>query len=105
MLGPANTGEIDAIEEHLQLGGVQSDRRLELLERRRLEFALFKGFVDDEEAARVPGQDFELRAPFVEKNEEVPAVNVDARGFDESRERVESLSHVGGFGGEKNTYT
>ena len=94
-------GEVDAVEEHRQLGGVQLGAQGLLVEGGEPEAPLLQPFVDDDEAAVVPAEDFAPVPATGDEDEEVAGVDVLApAGPDHGHQAVDAVAHVHRLGGQ-----
>ena len=99
MLCSAHTGDVDSIEKHCKLRGVQYYLTL-ANDGLRLEFPSLEPFVPKHEATFVVAQDLDAVTALGNENVEMPAVQVLASGENESTETVETFAHIGGLAEE-----
>ena len=69
-------GEVDAVEEHGELGRVELRAEGILVELGQAEASLLQTLVEDDEAAVVPGEDLHPVPPARDENEEVAGEDV-----------------------------
>lgn len=68
--------DVDAVEHHRQLRGLELRAERALVKRRQTESALLEPLVEDDETAVVPGQHLHPVAPSRDEDEEVAGVDV-----------------------------
>ena len=92
-LRAADVGEVDAVQQHGELGGVELGAEGVLVELREAKAALLKALVEDDEAAVVPGEDLHPVPPPRDEDEEVAGEDVLLpAGADERRQAVNRLA-------------
>jgi len=69
-------GEVDAVEEHGELGGVELSAQGALVELGQAEAALLEPLIEDDEAAAVPGEHLHPVPPPGDEDEEVAGEDV-----------------------------
>ena len=95
-------GEVDAVEQHRELGGVELDAQRVVLKRREPKAALLEALVGEDEAATVPREDLHPVLAPGDEDEEVAAVDVLLpRAAHDGREPVDAVPHVHRLGGEE----
>ena len=95
-------GDVDAVQQHGELRGLQLGAEGALVEDGEAEAALLQAFVEDDEAAVVPGEDFHPVAAAGDEDEEVAGVDVFApAAADEGGEAVDAVAQVDGLGGQE----
>jgi len=96
-------GQLDAIEQHGELGGIEAGAEGSLVERREAKAAPLETLVEDDEAAAVPGQHLHPVPAAGDENEEVAGVDVLVPpGADKVGQAVDALAKIDSLGGEKN---
>src|SRR5579859_6791273 len=89
VLGTANVLDVDAVEQHAQLRGVQGDPAGALANARQSEAAALQALVVDDEAAAVPEEDLDPVAAAPDEDEEMALERVHAPLV--AHERVEPV--------------
>lgn len=94
--------EVDAVEEHGELGGIQLSAQSAIVDERSPEAALLEPLVIEDESTRVPGEDLRPVRLLREEDEEAAGVKVLLPFVaDERAEAVDAVTHVDGFGSEQ----
>jgi hypothetical protein len=97
--------EVDAIEQHAELGRIQSGAQRVRLEERDPEAALLEAFVIEDEATAVPGEDLHLVAALADEDEEVAGEDIFLPlAAHHHREAVDAVAHVDPLGGEQDPH-
>src|SRR5262249_27252556 len=103
-LSPADALQIDAIQEHGQVGSADLDAAV-TARGRELEAALFEPLVVDDEAVGVPKEQLEAVGDLVAKDEEMAGERIAGQAVaDERCQGVEALAHVGGLSAQEDTH-
>lgn len=90
--------DVNAIEQHGQLRGIQLHPQCVLLEGWQTEAALLKTLVGEDETARVPGENLHPVPSPRDEDEEVAGVEVFLPlGADERCQPVNAVAHVDGL--------
>jgi hypothetical protein len=102
LFGPADTGEVDAVEEHRELAALESSAQSVLTEVRQAKAALLEPLVIEDEAAVVPGEHLGLVAAPADEDEEVASVEVLLPLVaDDGGESIDGIAHVHPLGSEQ----
>lgn len=103
LLGPADAGQVDAVEQHGELAALQPGPERAVAESRESEASLLEPLVEEDEAAVVPGQHLRPVTPAADEDEEVAGVEVFLPLVaDDGGEPVDAVAHVDGLGSEEN---
>lgn len=95
-------GEVNAVEQHGELGPVQLRAQSVFVDYRLPEAALLQALVVEDEAAVVPGEELRAVALSGEEDEEVAGEEVLLPLVLHQRaEPVDAVAHVDGLGGEE----
>jgi hypothetical protein len=95
LLGAADAGDVDAVEEHRELAALESSAESVLTEVRETEAALLEALVIEDEAAVVPGEHLGPVAAPADEDEEVAGVEVFLPLVaDDGGESVDGIAHV-----------
>jgi hypothetical protein len=87
--------DVDAIEQHGQLRGIQLRSERVLSEGGQAEAALLQSLVGEHEASGVPPEDFDSVAPARDEDEEVAGVEILLPlGAHQRRQSVNAVTHV-----------
>jgi hypothetical protein len=98
----ADVREVDAFEEHRELGGVELSAERVLVHPWFAEAALLKALVIEDEAAAVPGEHLRAVALLREEDEEVPREEVLLPlVLRQCAKPIDAVAHVDGLGGEE----
>jgi hypothetical protein len=76
LLWPPDVRQVDTVEEHRELGGIQLGSKSVIADCRKSKAALFKPLVGDHEATRIPGENLQPVPPTRNENEKMAGVNV-----------------------------
>ena len=94
--------EVDAIEQHGELGGVELGAERALMNRRQTEATLLEALVGQEKSTVVPGEDLHPVTSLRDEDEEVPCVEVLLPlSADDGGEPVDRIPHVDRLGSEE----
>jgi len=86
-------GEVDAVKQHGELGGIELRPEGTLVELGQPEAPLLQALVEDDEAAVVPGEDLHPVPPAGHEDEEVAGVDVLLpAAADERRQAVDRVA-------------
>ena len=103
LLGAADTGEVDAVEEHRELAALQPSPERTISEGRKTKASLLETLVEQDEAAAVPGQHLGAVATPAHEDEEVASVEILLPLVaDDGGQPIDAVAHVDGLGGEEN---
>lgn len=95
-------GQVDAVQQHRQLRGVELGSERAIADARLAEAPLLEPLVREDEAAVVPGQHLRAVALLREEDEEVPRVEVLLPLVsDDGAQAVDAVPHVDGVGSEQ----
>jgi hypothetical protein len=102
LLGAADAGDVDAVEEHRELAALESSAESVLTEVRETEAALLEALVIEDEATIVPGEHLGSVAAPADEDEEVAGVEVLLPLVaDDGGESVNGIAHVHPLGSEQ----
>src|ERR1700728_3084480 len=96
---PFDAVQIDAVEQHLQVGGTHGDAAVGA--EGEAKGALFEPLVPDREAVLIPIEQLDAIGPLVAKDEQVAGKWIRRKLLpDQLREAIERFAQVGGPGGQ-----
>ena len=98
----AHARDVDAVEQHRELGGIEARGDLRRVDRGQPEAALLETLVVDDEAAVVPGEDLRAVSAARDEDEEVAGEHVlSPAGAHEGDEPINAVPHVDRLRGEE----
>jgi hypothetical protein len=102
LFGPADTGQVNSVEQHGELAALQTRPESVLAKLRETEASLLKTLVEEDEAAVVPSEHLGPVAAPADKDEEVPGVEVLLPLVaDDGGQPVNAVAHVHPLSGEE----
>src|SRR5664279_5267788 len=93
MLGTLHPSEVDPVDEHCELRGIQL-RAITAVRQIDLEFASIQAFAPQHQAALLKRENLGTVATTRNEDEEVAAVDIFASGHNHSRKTIEAFAHV-----------
>jgi hypothetical protein len=101
----ADTGDVDAVEQHRELGGIEARGNLRVADRRKAKTALLKALVVDDEAAVIPCENFRAVSSARDEDEKVAGEHVlSPAGPHERDQAVDAVPHVDRLRGEEDLH-
>ena len=94
--------DVDTVEQHRELSGLDAHLLGAVFDGRHAKASGLEPFVEDDEAAVVPGENLHAVAPARDEDEERAAVDIFLpRALNEAHQSVDALTQVDGLGGEQ----